>query len=98
MGTHTSYFITITHPVLDQPCDAEVSFYYQLGSPGSFDEPPSDAELELSSCLVDGEDILDQLSTWQIHNIESEIMDGVFGDDNFDVDAPDYEYPEEYEG
>lgn len=95
MGTHTGYAIQINHPLTEELVDADVSFYYQHGSIGSSDEPPSDAELELSSCVVDGEDLLDQMSTWQIHNIEGEIMDGVFGDDDFDSSYDD-EYDEEW--
>lgn len=93
MAIHQNFSIVISHPITEEPTDATVSFYYYPGHNGNDDEPPSDPECELYSCVVNGEDILDQIPVWQVHNIEGELLDGIFNDDDFDV--PD-SYDEEW--
>lgn len=95
MAFHTGYNIVIKHPYNeDEEVDAVVSFDYYKGHEGSSDDPPSPPELELASCEVGGEDIIDNLSTCEIHAIECMIMDSVFGDDDFDEQIGTY--PEYY--
>jgi hypothetical protein len=92
MSFHTGYSFVIGHPVHEDEVDATISFNFYKGYPQTFDEPECYPEIELASCVVDGEDILDQLATWQVHNIESELLEGLFNDDDFDVpDKNDYD-------
>jgi hypothetical protein len=73
---HKNYFVIVSHPHFSgELMKASADFYYCKGSPGSSDEPPSDPEVELISCTDEsGTDIFDLLETWQIHEIESELL------------------------
>jgi hypothetical protein len=94
VSLHSNYQITIEHPLTEELADAHINFYYTAGSDGSFDEPPSNAEIEIISIVIDGEDVYDLFPILKLQQLEGMIMGGVFNDD---FDKPEYEYPDGYE-
>lgn len=67
--------IETNHPILGEPVEAEVSFYYTKGYAQTYSEPGCEDSVELLSIEIYGDDLYCEFTPSMISDIEYDILD-----------------------